>query len=137
VLLRVALPRRPGHVHDAAWVGGCDHLPARRRDGLARPLREAVSDSRPLEAERAAKAAAVGDVGQVYDLVARKLEHPTRLALQTELAEALAGVVVRDLQAHVLSVGQLRVRFQELQHESGRVAHPAPYAFVGSGAPIR
>src|SRR5579859_1984335 len=90
-------PPAPGRgldVHEAARVVGCQHRAAGFGDRVELPPGEAVRDTWPLEAERATEAAAVGDVGQVHHLVPGEFEHPARLALQPELAQRLAGVVV-------------------------------------------
>src|SRR6266700_4295425 len=73
-------------VHQAPWVVGGDDRASRLAYRIELPLREPVGDARPLEAEAAAKAAAVGEVGNVDHLVARELEHAARLVFEAELA---------------------------------------------------
>src|SRR5439155_17458195 len=106
------------------------------RDRIQLPFREAVDHTRPLEAEPATEAAAVGDVRDVDDLVARQLEYTPRLAFQPELAQRLARIVVGDLQAHPVRVDELRIRLQQLQYKTGRVAHAGPDALLGGGTPV-
>src|SRR5437867_95731 len=68
--LLAALARRRGDVHKAPRVVGRDHGAPSLGDCVQLPSREPVGDTRPLQAEAAAEAAAVGDVRQVDDLVA-------------------------------------------------------------------
>src|SRR6202171_4835367 len=88
--LHVALPRRGLDVHQAARVVRRGHCAAGLGDGVQLTLREAARGARPLEAERAAEAAAVGDVRDVDHLVPGYLEQAPGLALEPKLAEALA-----------------------------------------------
>ena len=60
--VEVAAVSRVANVHQAARVVGGDHRGAGLGDGVQLPLREAVRDLRPVDAEGASEAAAVGDV---------------------------------------------------------------------------
>src|ERR1035437_4451528 len=85
-----------GDVDQAAGVVRGDDRAAGLGDGVQLPLGEAAGDPRPLKAEGAAKAAAVGDVRDVDHLVAGKLEQPPGLGLEPQLPQGLAGVVISD-----------------------------------------
>src|SRR5713101_7477984 len=103
-------------VHQAARVVRGDHRAPGFAYGVQLPLRQAARDARPLDAEGASEPAAVRDVGDVDDLIAGELEKAPRLALETERAQALAGVVVGDLQAHAVRVDELRAAGQDVEH---------------------
>src|SRR2546427_12978152 len=92
-------PRGRRDMHQAAGVVRRHNRASRLRDRIQLPFREPVGHTRPLEAEAATEAAAVGDVRDVDDLVARQLEYAPGLAFQPALAQRLAGIVVWDLQA--------------------------------------
>src|SRR5467141_553906 len=134
--VQAPLPGGRRDVHQAAWIVRSHHRAPGLGDGVELPLRKPVRDSRPFEAERPAETAAVGDVWNVDDLIARQLEDLPRLALQSELTQRLAGVVVCDLQAHPVVVDKAGVGLQELQDKARRVAHAAAQVFVRGGSPV-
>ena len=109
-------------MHQAARIVRRHHGATCLGDRVELPLGEPVGHARPLEAEAAAEAAAIGDVRQVDHLVARELEHAPGLVFQSQLAEGLAGVVVRDLEAEAVGVDELGPGLQDLEEKPGRVA---------------
>src|ERR1700694_1277436 len=110
-----------GDVDQTAGIVRSDDGAAGLGDGVQLPLGEPAGDSWPLEAEGAAETAAVGDVRDVDHLVAGQREQPARLGFEAQLAEALAGVVVRDLDAHALGADQLGPMGQQVEGETGGV----------------
>src|SRR2546425_6047996 len=92
--VHAAFARGSRDLHKAARVVRSDDRAPGPGDGVELPPGKAFGHARPLEAEAAPKAAAVGDVREVDHLVTGQLEDPARLALQAQLAEGLARVVV-------------------------------------------
>src|SRR5260370_31858410 len=133
----MTLTRGRFDVHEAARVVRGDHRASSLGNRVQLPLRQAARDARPLDAEGASEPAAVRDVRDVDDLIAGELEKAPRLALETELAQALAGVVVGDLQAHAARVHEFLTAGQDVEHETRRVAHARAGALVRRGAPVR
>ncbi len=70
-------------------------------------------------------------------LVAGHVEELPRLALQPKLPEGLAGIVVGDLQAHLVRSDQVGVFGQKLERETGRVPEAVTQPGVDPGAPVR
>src|SRR5438876_11246093 len=131
--LEAALASRGGDVHKAARVVRGDDRASRLGERVELPLGEAIGHARPLEAEAASETAAVRDVGQVDDFIARQLEEPARFAFQTELAQRLAGVVVGDLKAEALAIDQIAIGVEQLPGKAGRVTHWVGVSFVVRG----
>src|SRR6266852_6118414 len=129
--LHATPPGGGGDVHQAARVVRGDDGAAGPGDRTELPFRKAIGHARPFEAESAAEPATVGDVGYVHDLVARDLQELSRLPLQPELAERLAGVVVSDLEAHLIGPHEFRTGCEKLEGESRRVAEPRTQRLVG------
>src|SRR5579864_8180830 len=134
----LAPPARRGRdVDEAARVVRSNHLASRATDRVELPTGEPIGDPRPFQAEGAAEAAAVRDVGKVHHLVARELEQAAGLALETELAQALARIVVGDLQAHPARVDQSGIRLEQLEREAGGVAEAGLEPVILARAPLR
>src|SRR6202023_197923 len=100
------------------------------------PIHQPLSHARPFETERAAEAAAVRDVGNVLNLVASQIEELPRLALEAQLPEGLAGVVVGDLETHLIGAYELGPAGEQRENETCRVAEPRLELRGGLAAPI-
>src|SRR6266404_3446987 len=59
------------------------------------------------------------------------------LALEPELAQRLARVVVGDLEAHLVGAHQVRLVGEQLEGEAGRIAESRPQSVVDLRAPVR
>src|SRR5207245_8551254 len=92
--------------------------------------------SRPLATERAPEAPAVCEVRAVPLLVARQVEKLPRFPFPAQLAEGLAGVVVSDLETHLIGAYELGPAGEQRENEACRVAEPSLKLRIGLAAPI-
>src|SRR5260370_2176522 len=135
--LQATPPGGGGDVHQAARVVRGDDGAAGLGDRVELPLRQPIRHAGPLEAERAAEPAAVGDVRKVHNLVAGDVQELPGFALESELAERLAGVVVSNLETHLIGAHELRTACEKLERESRRIAEPRPEWLVRRATPAR
>ena len=124
-------------MYQTSRVVGRDDSAAGLGDGIEFPLGEPAGHTRPIQAEGAAEPATVRDVWDIHNLIASESKQPSRLLLEAQLAQGLARVVVRNLEARSVWLDELRTFGQKIERKARRIAKARAQRLVPRRTPIR